>query len=117
MTQLEINDSNLIIKVQGADKLWALKSQLTIPLQHITDISYNPEEAKGWYHGLKLPGSQIPGVLTAGTFYKSGQKVFWDVHNPEQAIVIGLQNESYQKLIIEVSDPRTEVERVSKLIK
>jgi len=29
----------------------------------------------------------VPGVITAGTFYQDGKRVFWDVHHPEKAIV------------------------------
>lgn len=112
MTKLEISDTQLIIEVQGADKLWALKSELKIPLSHIKTARYDPEIAKKWYHGLKLPGSNIPGVLTAGTFYKAGQKVFWDVHHPDKTIVIELEHENYDQLIIEVADPQTEIERI-----
>ena len=26
----------------------------------------------------------LPGVITAGTFYQEGERVFWDVHDPER---------------------------------
>jgi hypothetical protein len=35
-----------------------------------------------------MPGTNIPGVLTAGTFYQDGKRVFWDVHNPDNTVVI-----------------------------
>jgi hypothetical protein len=104
MTTLHIDNNTLTITVEGADKLWALKSHLTIPLAHIISVTHEPEIAKGWWHGLKLPGSNIPGVLTAGTFYHHGEWTFWDVHHPEKTILITLMDESYQKLIIEVED-------------
>jgi hypothetical protein len=46
-------------------------------------------------------------VLTAGTFYQDGKRVFWDVHSPEAAIVITLTDETYNELVIEVADPRS----------
>ena len=114
MTELEFVGDNLIIKVKGADKLWALKSELTIPLAHIVDATYDPQIAKAWYHGFKAPGTGIPGVLTAGTFYRHGQKVFWDVHHPDKTIVITLKDESYNQLVIEVEQPQFELDRISK---
>ena len=116
MTQLEVVDKYLIIKVQGADKIWALKSQLSIALEHIDDVGYDPDLVRNWYRGLKVIGSRIPGVLMAGTFIQDGQRVFWDVYDPEQAIVISLQDENYQQLIIEVEDPQTQVARLQALI-
>ena len=47
----------------------------------------------------------MPGVITAGTFYQHGKRVFWDVHDPERVIVIALKDERYDELIIEVADP------------
>jgi hypothetical protein len=105
MTRLEITDGKLIIEVEGADKLWALKSSLTIPLAHISSVDHDPEAAGKWWHGIKAPGTNLPGVVTAGTFYRAGEKVFWDVHHPENTIIITLHDESYQKLVIEVADP------------
>ena len=40
-----------------------------------------------------------------GTFYRHGERVFWDVHHPERAIAISLRNERYTKLVVEVEDP------------
>ena len=38
MVDLTVADGNLILHVQGANKLWALKSSLEIPLEHIAAI-------------------------------------------------------------------------------
>jgi hypothetical protein len=51
-------------------------------------------------------------VLTAGTFYQHGKRVFWDVHNPENTVVIELRDERYDELIVEVADPQLTVELV-----
>ena len=51
-------------------------------------------------------------MLTAGTFYQHGKRVFWDVHNPENTVVIELRDERYDELIVEVADPQLTVEQV-----
>jgi hypothetical protein len=51
-----------------------------------------------------MPGTNIPGLITAGTFYQDGKRIFWDVHNPENTIVISLHDERYNELIVEVAD-------------
>lgn len=106
MVKPVIANGNLILHVEGADKLWAFKSELTIPLKHIVDIRIDEEVVKGWWRGFKVPGTNLPGVITAGTFYQDGKRVFWDIHNPEAAVVITLEDESYNELVIEVEDPR-----------
>lgn len=112
MVDLWVADGKLILHIRGADKLWALKSSLEIPLGHILNARADPSAAKGWYHGIRSPGTNIPGVLTAGTFYHHGKRVFWDVHNPENSIVIELRDERYHELIIEVFDPQAAVDMI-----
>jgi hypothetical protein len=116
MVTPELLDNTLLLHVQGADKIWALKSQLSIPIEHITAIRIDEEIIKGWWHGLKLPGSNIPGVLTAGTFYKDGKRIFWDIHHPARAVVITLNHEDYNELVIEVEHPEVLVKEVQEKI-
>ncbi len=110
MVDLTIADGKLILHVKGIDELWALKSTLEIPLVHIAGARADPDIAHGWWHGLRMPGTNLPGVITAGTFYHDGKRVFWDVHNPDKTIVIDLRNEKYQQLIVEVADPESAVQ-------
>jgi hypothetical protein len=112
MVDLSVTNGTLVLHVRGADQLWALKSTLEIPLVHIAAVRADPEVARGWWHGIKFPGTNIPGVITAGTFYLDGKRVFWDVHHPEKTIVIDLHDESYNQLIVEVKDPQSAVKLI-----
>lgn len=109
MVDLSTTESTLTLHVRGADKLWAFKSSLEIPLAHIAGVRADPEIARGWYHGVRLPGTSVPGIITAGTFYQDGKRVFWDVHHPENTIVIDLHDENFNQLIVEVADPAAAV--------
>ncbi len=109
---LSISGDRLVLDVRGADKLWALKSSLEIPLEHVTEIRADPAIAHGWWHGLRMPGTNVPGVITAGTFYQDGKRIFWDVHRPENTVVIELKDERYNELIVEVADPEDAVKIV-----
>ena len=106
---LSIAEGKLTLHVRGADKLWAFKSSLEIPLVHIASVRADPEAARGWYHGIRIPGTNVPGIITAGTFYQDGKRVFWDVHSPEKTIVIDLHDERYNELVVEVDDPEEAV--------
>ena len=114
MIKPEITSDSLILRVEGMDKVWAFKSELTIPLTHITGVRMDEEIVHGWWRGIKFPGANIPGVLTAGTFYKDGKRVFWDIHHPEAAVIISLDHETYDELVIEVEDPKAFIESIDK---
>ena len=112
MVDLSVVEGKLTLHVRGADKLWAFKSSLEIPLVHIAAVRADPETARGWWHGIRMPGTNVPGVITAGTFYQHCKRVFWDVHHPEKTIIIDLRDERYNELIVEVADPDAAVKLI-----
>lgn len=115
MAAITIDDTTMTVEVQGLDKLWALTSRLAIPLAHVRGATIDPgivAGPKGWKGG----GSHIRGVIVAGTFHQDGDRVFWDVHNGAKAIVIELEDESYRRLVVEVSDPRATVDEIERAI-
>ena len=117
MVEITITKDNVLFEVQGWDKVWSLRSQLTIPLTHIKNAHVDTDPAMGWFQGVKLGGTDIPNVFRAGTFYQQGELVFWDVHEPANTIVIELKHERYKKLIIEVADPQREAQKINKAVK
>jgi hypothetical protein len=54
--------------------------------------------ARGCYHGIRMPGTNVPGVITAGTFYHDGKRVFWDVYHTK-TIVIASHDERFNELM------------------
>jgi hypothetical protein len=105
MVDITVSGDRVRFEVKGWDKFWSLTSELEIPLAHIKAVRADPEAARGWWHGFRIPGTDVPGILTAGTFYRSGGFVFYDVHNYDNTIVLDLDHEHYKKLIVEVADP------------
>jgi len=110
MVTVSVVGTSAVFDVQGADKLWSLRSRLEIPLAHIRDVRPAPE-MPGWLDwlsldGVKVVGAHLPGVIAAGTFYHKDGWVFWDVHDAAKAIEIVLDHEEYSRLVVEVADPQ-----------
>ena len=116
MVTIIIAGDRIRFEVEGIDKMWALRSHLEFPVSHIRAVRVDPEAASGWWHGIKLWGSNIPGVLTAGTFYQNNGVVFYDVHDPMRTIVIELDHEHYDRMIVEVADPEAESRKIATAI-
>ena len=112
MVSISVQDAIVVFEVEGLDKLWALKSRLEVPVERIRGVRADPEIARGWWKGLRLPGTHIPGLITAGTFYQSGRWVFWDVHDPAGTIVVDLADDRYDALVVEVADPAAAVAKI-----
>ena len=101
MAHLTIENGTLTVTMQGIDKILALRGHLSVPLAHIRGVDVRPPEAFAFFHGFKI-GTNLPGVVTAGTFITAEGHVFYDVHDPERTIGVDLEGETYQRLIIEV---------------
>ncbi|CCH30029.1 hypothetical protein ABZ816_31830 [Actinosynnema sp. NPDC047251] len=108
MALVDIDGDDLVVVMEGLDKLWALKSSLTIPLANVRGATADPGIATE-RKGIKAPGTHLPGVITAGTFHLDGDKVFWDVKDASKAVVIELADERYARLVLQVDDPRATV--------
>ena len=66
MVDLSIPEGKLTLHVRGADRLWAFKNSLEILLVHIAGVRADPEVARGWYHGIRMPGTNSPGWVMIG---------------------------------------------------
>jgi len=104
MVNIERRNGNFIFTIQGIHKLWALKSELTIPAEHIISVYPNTDNLN-LKLGLRMPGTSVPGLIEAGTFIGRNGIIFCDIINHSKSIVIELQHEHYNKLIIDVEDP------------
>jgi hypothetical protein len=104
MVEVTREGATVVFNVKGSHKVWALKSRLEIPIAHVRAARRDAGAVKGW-KGWRAPGTSVPGFLTAGTFYLDGKRIFWDVANPEGAVVIDLDDETFSQLVIEVQDP------------
>ena len=107
MVEITIANSKMSVKVQGSDRLWALKSHLEIPLEHVAEARMDTETASRWFEGLRMGGTDIPGVFKAGTYLDKDGRVFWDVRHPEKTVVIKLLGGLYKELIVEVENPES----------
>jgi hypothetical protein len=118
MVTIAIDDGYLDIQVNGIHKLWALKSSLRVPLSDVVDVRHDPERARRILPGFRLPGTHVPALYTAGTYYQSDFRPdFWTVRNPERAIVIqGRDGAAYDEIIVEVEDPVAVVDMIRRAI-
>ena len=116
MADVEITPTTLVVHIRGVDQFFALASRLEVELKHIASVEVSPSEAHGIWHGLRMAGTNIPGVITAGRFLHQGQWVFWDVHDPDRSLAIRLHDERYATLVIGVDNPELTAEEIKSAI-
>jgi hypothetical protein len=117
VAEIEITPTTLIVHIHGADQFFALKSRLEVSLGHIAGVDASVPEAHQIWHGLRMGGTNLPGVITAGRYVQHGEWAFWDVHDPDKAIAIRLHDEHYAKLVIGVDDPAATANAIASAIR
>ncbi len=96
--------------------MWAFKGSLEIPLAHVKGayrgLGAEAEHGVDWTT-IRVLGTFLPGVITAGTYYQHGKTLFWDVHNRERTVAIELHDERYNELVVEVADPDSTIKLIT----
>lgn len=102
--ELSIIDEKLQIKFTWKEQLLAVRLQKLweIPLTHIQQIT-TAEPQSNWKE-LRAPGSFVPGLIKAGTYYTNKGKEFWYVNRDRNYLTIELQDESYKRIILTIDN-------------
>ncbi|MCG5461907.1 hypothetical protein AB0K35_03885 [Micromonospora sp. NPDC053740] len=115
MATVRVDGDDLVVEIEGMDRLWSLKSRLVIPLANVRGATADPGIAAE-PKGLRAPGTSVPGVITAGTFHQDGERVFWNIRDGARAVVIELADERYARLVVEVADPAATVALIEQAV-
>ncbi len=109
-----VSPSQVRLELTGWDRVWAFKSQLTLLHGNIVRVFADPQPTFGqaWWKVVRAPGTSIPGVTQAGTFYLQGGREFWCVHYTGRSIIFELEDLPYDRVVVDVRDPEAVVQRV-----
>lgn len=101
MVSISVGKDGVTIRLEGAKKILAIKSKITIPLDNITKVS--TEQVKPVWLPMSRLGTHVPGVFMAGTFWlRKGGKTFYYVRDFSSCITLTLKNHEYSKVIVQV---------------
>jgi hypothetical protein len=114
VVSIALGARDVTISPTGWSRIWTLRSQIRFPLSSIRSVHRAPADAgRGLWHGWRLPGTHLPGVLVAGSYYRGGRWEFWDVRvSKGRAIELELEDAPYSRVVVDVADPAVEVERL-----
>jgi hypothetical protein len=102
---LAVEDGSLVVRLGRRDAAIAFRRRVAIPLITISDVS-TPAAEDVPKRGLRLPGTEIPGLIRAGSYGRGAKREFWNVRKGEQVLVIDTTGEAaYARLVLEVDDP------------
>lgn len=115
--EVDLTDDSLEVRLSGGAGVLALKSQLSVPLEHVTDARVQAAgDARSERPHLRAPGAHVPGLITAGSYGSGDARQFWYAKRAgegDELLVVDLKDESYSRIVLEVADPAADAKRIS----
>ncbi|MFC1638762.1 hypothetical protein ACFL26_00645 [Patescibacteria group bacterium] len=102
--RVSIDDGNLKIEFSRTERLCSCRRAVDVPLEHIRHVSEGIPEPR--LLEMRVPGTYIPGVLKAGTFWTRGGKEFWYVRRgqPEYMTIELREDAPFRRVVLSLDE-------------
>jgi hypothetical protein len=116
MPKIEITEEEVIVRLNLWESILSFQKTLHIPLKDIRGAT-DDDGYSGWNLGIRSPGTGIPGLISAGSYLKSGDWQYVFVTRGTHRVVIELSHHKYKRLILGVSNARELVTKINTAIR
>ena len=119
---LEVRGTTLVVNVNKRDKWSTYTPTVTIPLEHVLGAEADPQIERTMWRAWAFGR---PGFWRSRIFGEDGGHRAPDpgvrFYNPrhscaDKAVVVRLQDEACERLVVEVEDPESAVERINRAV-
>lgn len=73
--KLNTDTKSLSIVLHGKEQLWALRAKITMPIETITSVRFEPRFRDWRKWQVRMPGTHAPRLLLAGSYWT---ELGWD---------------------------------------
>jgi len=109
---MRVNDDQLLVRFGGWDTLWTLRREVRVPLSQIRKVTVRQIGALRLRWWWRLRGTDLPGVIRAGSFMARGGRELWDVRQGAVVLDIELaESAPFRRIVLEVPDPALAAEQ------
>ena len=114
--KLYLTNNRLTIELEWYEQLWAvtLERRMHIALDRSERVS-TAEPQSDWA-AIRAPGTFLPGVIKAGTYYSKTGKEFWYVTTDRDYLTLELHDEPYRRIVITIPDNLAWGERIDRAL-
>lgn len=93
---------NLYIKFSTVEKILSVHRSFIIPLSEISETHTRIPTRS--YKQLRIPGTFIPGLIKAGTYFTKRGWEFWYVTRKKNFLTFELKKGFYKRIILSVDE-------------
>ncbi len=113
MAELQVEGDELVMRLSGLEKAESLHGDLRAPLSMVKGVEVL-DDAVHAVHGLRAPGTRLPGYMAVGTFHSKGSSAFAVVHHDTpRGVRVRLEGTGYDDWIVGCVDPEAVAATIS----
>ena len=104
MAKLLVNDDVVTVSLSAVEKAEALHVDVSVPRSAVASARVVPDGLDE-VHGLRMPGTGLPGVIMVGTWRDKERVTFAVCHGRRPAVVLELTGQHYDRFVVTVENP------------
>ena len=104
MAKLLVDNNAVTVSLSGVEKAEALHGDVSVPRTAVVSVRVVPDGLDE-VHGLRMPGTALPGVIMVGTWRDKQGVTFAVCHGRQPAVVLELTGQHYDRLVVTVENP------------
>ncbi|GAB3555784.1 hypothetical protein [Spelaeicoccus albus] len=104
MANILMDDDTVTVSLSALEKVEALHGDVSVARSAIVGIHEVPD-GLAEVHGVRLPGTGLPGMILVGTFREPDRRTFAVCHGANPAVVFDLKGEHFDRLVVTVDNP------------
>ncbi len=109
MAEVQVEGTDIVVALSAFEKVEALHGEVRLALAELQGAEVLDDVIRA-VHGLRAPGTGVPGLLAVGTYRDRGKKLFAVVHhNTPRGVRLRFQDSEFDEVIVGCRDPEAVV--------
>jgi hypothetical protein len=104
MAKLLVNDDLVTVSLSAIEKAEAVHGEVSVPRTAVVSARVVPD-GMDEVHGLRTPGTGLPGVIMVGSWRDKERVTFAVCHGRRPAVVLELAGQHYDRIVVTVENP------------
>ncbi len=104
MAKLLVDNDVVTVSLSAIEKAEALHGDVSVPRAAVVSVRV-VSDGLDEVHGLRMPGTGLPGVIMVGSWRDNGRVTFAVCHGRRPAVVLELAGQHYDRLVVTVENP------------
>lgn len=104
MAQLVVTADAVAVSLSAIEKTEAVHGDVSVPRTAVVSAQVVPD-GMDEVHGLRMPGTGLPGVIMAGAWRDKERVTFAVCHGRRPAVVLELTGQRYDRIVGTVDNP------------